>query len=121
MSVMFRLLWKGTGKGGHTGFPRPPRQVLGSIPLSPHALYKENGSRNRVAARINTIVESRCGAVASSDDHTPFPHPAHRTGQADFPHPALGQGSRFLRVTRSATSEHLLGLLGSSPIPRTLV
>ena len=21
----------------------------------------------------------------------PFPHPAHRTGQADFPHPALGQ------------------------------
>ena len=37
-------------------------------------------------------VESRCGAVASSDDHTPFPHPAHRTGQADFPHPALGQG-----------------------------
>jgi SAM-dependent methyltransferase len=22
---------------------------------------------------------------------TPFPHPAHRTGQADFPHPALGQ------------------------------
>jgi len=23
----------------------------------------------------------------------PFPHPAHRTGQADFPHPALGQDS----------------------------
>ena len=22
---------------------------------------------------------------------TPFPHPAHRTGRADFPHPALGQ------------------------------
>lgn len=22
---------------------------------------------------------------------TPFPHPPHRTGQADFPHPALGQ------------------------------
>ncbi len=22
---------------------------------------------------------------------TPFPHPAHRTGHADFPHPALGQ------------------------------
>src|SRR4029077_14023927 len=21
----------------------------------------------------------------------PFPHPAHRTGRADFPHPALGQ------------------------------
>ena len=22
---------------------------------------------------------------------TPFPHPSHRTGRADFPHPALGQ------------------------------
>jgi hypothetical protein len=22
---------------------------------------------------------------------TPFPHPAHRTGRADLPHPALGQ------------------------------
>src|SRR5205807_7773126 len=26
---------------------------------------------------------------------TPFPHPAHRTGQADFPHPALGRGVMF--------------------------
>ena len=24
---------------------------------------------------------------------TPFPHPPHRTGRADFPHPALGQDS----------------------------
>ena len=24
---------------------------------------------------------------------TPFPHPPHRTGHADFPHPALGQDS----------------------------
>ncbi len=33
-------------------------------------------------------VESRGGAVAEA----PFPPPAHRTGRADFPHPALGQG-----------------------------
>src|SRR5919112_5436980 len=32
-------------------------------------------------------VESRSGAVAAA----PFPLPAHRTGQAVFPHPALGQ------------------------------
>ena len=25
----------------------------------------------------------------------PFPHPAHRTGHADRPHPALGQISRL--------------------------
>src|SRR6516225_12504559 len=29
----------------------------------------------------------------------PFPHPAHRTGQADLPHPALGQ-----HVTPSPTT-----------------
>ena len=32
---------------------------------------------------------------------TPFPHLAHRTGQADFPHPALGQD-----VTLSPTDHH---------------
>src|ERR1700741_1000261 len=52
-------------------------------------------------------VESRCGAVAlgsnisvsasfvwrclSGSTVTPFPHPAHRTGQANLSHPALGQ------------------------------
>ena len=52
-------------------------------------------------------VELRCGAVAvgrtyllsasfvwrclSGSTMTPFPHPAHRTGHADLPHPALGQ------------------------------
>ncbi len=25
-------------------------------------------------------------------DHAPVPHPAHQTGRAVFPHPALGQG-----------------------------
>src|SRR5215475_7956247 len=27
----------------------------------------------------------------SSSTMTPFPHPAHRTGRAELPHPALGQ------------------------------
>jgi hypothetical protein len=27
----------------------------------------------------------------SGSTMAPFPHPAHRTGRADFPHPALGQ------------------------------
>ncbi len=56
---------------------------------------------------ITSAVESRCGAVAvgrtyllsapfvwrclSGSTLTPFPHSAHRTGHADFPHPALGQ------------------------------
>src|SRR5229473_3597594 len=32
----------------------------------------------------------------------PFPHPAHRTGRADFPHPALGQD-----LTPSPTARHV--------------
>src|ERR1700687_1268475 len=47
----------------------------------------------------------------------PFPHPAHRTGQADFPHPALGQDFTLSRATPSAASEHLLELIGC-PSPR---
>src|SRR5258706_12515270 len=38
---------------------------------------------------------------------TPFPHPAHRRGRADLPHPALGQDLSPLlsRATPSAVSE----------------
>src|SRR4029077_20052155 len=78
-----------------------------------------------VPARPTRMVESRCGAVAvgrtylcsasfvrrclSGSAMTPFPHPAHRTGQADLPHPALGQDFTPLlsRATPSAVSEPL--------------
>ena len=51
----------------------------------------------------------------------PFPHPAHRTGQADFPHPALGQDFTPLlsRATPSAVSEHSAELIGC-PISRSV-
>src|ERR1700692_2379689 len=42
----------------------------------------------------------------------------HTTGQADFPHPALGQDFTLSRATPSAASEHLLELLGF-PISRS--
>src|SRR5580704_9464607 len=52
---------------------------------------------------------------------TPFPHPAHRTGQADLPHPALGQDftPSLSRATPSAVSEHSSELIGC-PISRSL-
>ncbi len=52
---------------------------------------------------------------------TPFPHPAHRTGHADLPHPALGQDftPSLSRATPSAVSEHLSELIGY-PISRSL-
>src|SRR4029077_17078678 len=48
----------------------------------------------------------------SSSTVSPFPHPAHRTGQADFPHPALGQDLTLARATPSTASEHSLELIG---------
>src|SRR5712664_2730060 len=42
----------------------------------------------------------------------------HTTGQADFPHPALGQDFTLARATPSAASEHLLELIGC-PISRS--
>src|SRR6266436_5389560 len=50
----------------------------------------------------------------------PFPHPAHRTGHADFPHPALGQDftPSLSRATPSAVSEHSSELIGC-PISRS--
>src|SRR5271168_1578993 len=49
----------------------------------------------------------------SSSTVAPFPHPAHRTGRADFPHPALGQDlTPSSRATPSAVSEHFPELIG---------
>src|SRR5271165_1810753 len=42
-----------------------------------------------------------CGAISVC--HAPFPPPAHRTGRADFPHPALRLAS-LTRTRRSASS-----------------
>jgi hypothetical protein len=41
----------------------------------------------------------------------PFPHPAHRTGHADFPHPALGQD--FHAVFRVRRHRQLLNIMWS--------
>jgi hypothetical protein len=84
--------------------------------------------------RCPPCVESRCDAVAlgtnisvaapfvrrclTGSAMAPFSHPAHRTGQADFPHPALGQDFTLARATPSAASEHLSELIGF-PISRS--
>jgi hypothetical protein len=50
---------------------------------------------------------------------TPFSHPAHRTGQANLSHPALGQELTLSRATPSAVSDHLSELIGF-PISKVL-
>ncbi len=56
---------------------------------------------------------------------SPFPRPPHRTGRADFPHPALGQGARsaahgfpsprFVRLPGFSTIAGLSGALHQYP------
>src|SRR6266496_4775183 len=83
------------------------------------------------------MVESRCGAVAvgrtyllsasfvwrclSGSALTPFPHPAHRTGQADLPHPALGQDftPQLSRAASRVSCAFLVYML--PPLPRRSV
>src|SRR5882757_3812251 len=57
----------------------------------------------------------------SGSTMTPFPHPAHRTGHADLPHPALGQDLTPLlsRATPSAVSEPVVEFIGC-PISQAL-
>ena len=46
----------------------------------------------RGGGRLNiSVAASFVWRCLSGSALAPFPHPAHRTGRADFPHPALGQ------------------------------
>src|SRR5215211_3485438 len=52
----------------------------------------------------------------SGSTMAPFPHPAHRTGHAGFPHPALGQD-----FTPSPTTKSLsIGGCGGFPVSEVL-
>src|SRR5258706_14186194 len=68
------------------------------------------GSISRfVSARQLDLIYGRDSLNGSTI--APFPHPAHRTGQADFPHPALGQDFTLSRATPSTPSVHFSALL----------
>src|SRR6266404_5609520 len=46
----------------------------------------------RGSGRLNiSVAASFVWRCLTGSAMTPFPHPAHRTGRADLPHPALGQ------------------------------
>src|SRR5438477_5297780 len=44
------------------------------------------GGRSNISVAAPFVWRCLTGSAVA-----PFPHPAHRTGQADLPHPALGQ------------------------------
>jgi hypothetical protein len=108
---------RGIGAPARAPFRRgSSRLMTGTPPLRPQGV----GSGRTVVAKLECRhrVESRCGAVAvgrtylfaapfvwrclSGSTLAPFPHPAHRTGRADFPHPALGQDLTPSPTTRRA-------------------
>ena len=78
-----------------------PYEVGKLVPLDAHLQLSGTSDDNY---NIVGRVESRGGAVTES----PFPLPAHRTGRADFPHPALGQ-ELILSPTGSVEDGHISG------------
>src|SRR4029450_3776188 len=72
------------------------------------------GCRSNIAVASSFVWRCLSGSAV-----TPFPHPAHRTGHADLPHPALGQELTLSRATPSAVSDHLSELIGF-PISKVL-
>src|SRR5712672_2040950 len=76
----------------------------------------------RGGCRLNiSVAASFVWRCLSGSTVAPFPHPAHRTGHAALPHPALGQDFTPLlsRATPSAVSEPSSELIGC-PISRSL-
>ena len=67
------------------------------------------GCRSHISVSASFVWRCLSGATVA-----PFPHPAHRTGHADLPHPALGQDITplLLRATPSAAFEHQSELIG---------
>src|SRR5713101_2156406 len=85
---------------------RPSQQTLAGMPgraLPCRVEMWRGGCRSNIAVSASFVWRCLSGSAVA-----PFPHPAHRTGRADFPHPALGQDFTPLlsRATPSAVSEH---------------
>ncbi len=110
------VVLEGAGEHFSAGADLPAfHKDLVSDPLPTADLGRRATEAIAALPQIAIAVESRCGAVAlgstlsvaapfvwrcpSSRSITPFPHPAHRTGHADFPHPALGQDITFSPTT----------------------
>ena len=89
---------RGNGRDAPTPAVRPTTASRLRSTLSSHSLQTTAPERNgrvemwRGGCRPNISVAApfvwRC---LTGSTVAPFPHPAHRTGRADFPHPALGQ------------------------------
>ena len=82
--------------------------------LCPHRRLSPTNQTTSFETQMIPMTPQVLRRTLSVSAMTPFPHPAHRTGLADLPHPALGQDftPSLSRATPSAASEHLSELIG---------
>src|SRR5450759_4766453 len=103
----FRCAAKLVGYWTNNG-QRPARTLTGSAAIGRVEMWR-GGVRQNISVAASFVWRCLNGSTMA-----PFPHPAHRTGQADFPHPALGQDftPSLSRATPSAVSEQFSELIG---------
>ena len=95
---------RGNNSTTRCGIPMlPSSRLVPRLGTSSSAIPSGSGQSLRVAGRVSML--RRAGISGST--LAPSPHPAHRTGHADLPHPALGQN-----ITPSPTA-HVIALIGS--------
>src|SRR5262249_35471880 len=76
----------GTPSGsGYTAEVSGPFALIASVAIGRVEMWR-GGGRSNISVSASFVWRCLIGSTV-----TPFPHPAHRTGQADLPHPALGQ------------------------------
>src|SRR3954449_6872118 len=71
--------------GGYPFSNRAYAVPLGATGLRRVEMWR-GGGRSNISVSAPFVWRCLTGSAVA-----PFPHPAHRTGQADLPHPALGQ------------------------------
>src|SRR2546423_12534947 len=60
-------------------------EAIAETPIGRVGVWR-SGGRPNISVAASFVWRCLTGLTLA-----PFPHPAHRTGHADFPHPALGQ------------------------------
>ena len=75
--------------GRSTSTSGPAGPVVGTSGSGRVEMWR-GGGRSDISVAAPFVWRCLSGSTVA-----PFPHPAHRTGRADFPHPALGQDSRL--------------------------
>src|SRR5208337_1183678 len=78
-------------------WPQYPRKRIRRLTAAASEMGRvemwRGGGRPNISVAASFVWRCLSGSTV-----TPFPHPAHRTGHADLPHPALGQDFTPFRV-----------------------